>query len=275
MSGPEERVVPTGLADLGTKIHRAHADAPTLVLTHGIFMDSTLWHDVVPGFRDCNVLLIDGPAHGGSSAPVRAWSLPQHVESILAVLDSYGLDRVVLAGHSWGGMVSARLALRRPDRIAALALVNTPLTRTGARARIGFHLQRALLSTTGSSAFFARRAAAALYGRATLAARPDLVVSMVDRLTSRQGRDLARTLDAVILQPPSLVGDLGRLRMPVSILAGADDYVLPPRLREDLRAAAPGAAVTIGRGGHISPQEDPAAVVGAIRGLLHRAGLDR
>ncbi len=275
MRDREQRVVRTALADLVTEIHWARADSPTLVLTHGIFMDSTLWRDVVPWFDDCNVLLIDGPGHGRSTAPSLPWSLAEHVDSVLAVLDAYGLDRVVLIGHSWGGMASARLALHQPGRVAALALINTPLTRTEGIGRAVFHLQRFLLVTAGSSGFFARRAAAALYDPATLAARPELADSMVGRLTARRGRDLARTLDAVILKPRSLIDELANLQMPVAILAGARDYVLPPRIRETLRTAAPRAAVIIGSGGHITPEEDPAAVTRAIRDLLHRIGPDR
>ena len=271
----ERRVVRTVLADLETEIHRAPGNAPTLVLTHGIFMDSTLWRDVLPGLDECTVLLVDGPAHGRSNAPAHRWTLSEHVESLLAVLDAYGLGRVVLAGHSWGGMASARLALHHPHRVAALGLINTPLRRTQGSARAGFHLQRALLLGTGSTRFFARRAAAALYGPAVLAARPDLADSMVERLTSRRGRDLARTLDAVLLRPRSLVDELATLHMPLEILAGADDYVLPPPLREDLRTAVPGATVTITRGGHVSPHEDPAAVLRVIRGLVNRAAMER
>jgi pimeloyl-ACP methyl ester carboxylesterase len=271
MTSPALQLVATSLGRMATVLHPGPAERVPLVLGHGIYLDHTMWDAIVPTLADRSVLLIDGPAHGASDAPRHTWSLDEHAHALVTVLDHYDITRAVLAGHSWGGMTALRVALRHPDRVAALGLVNTPLTRTTGSARAGFRAQQALLSITGSTRFYARRAAAALYAPATLTRHPELVKAMTERLARRRGRDLARTLRAVVMEPASVLTELGRLRMPVTVLAGASDYVLPPSTRTALTQALPTAVVTITHGRHVSPHEDPATTAQALTTLLNRA----
>jgi pimeloyl-ACP methyl ester carboxylesterase len=187
------------------------------------------------------------------------------------VLDAVDAPQAVLAGHSWGGMVSLRAALAAPGRVTAVALVNTPLTRTSGSGRLGFRAQQAVLRATGPSAFFARRVAAALHDRESLRRRPELVERTVARMSGRRGGDLADVLRAVVLDPPGMIEQVGRVAVPVAVVAGEHDYVFPPATREALRAAAPHATVVLARGGHVSPEEDPATVAAALADLLARA----
>jgi pimeloyl-ACP methyl ester carboxylesterase len=263
--------VRTALGGLATALHNGSSSGLPLVLTHGIFMDSTLWDSLVTAIHDRPVLTVDGPGHGSSEeAPVK-WSLQQHAEALLAVMDFHGLDRAVLAGHSWGGMTSLRLALAQPDRVAGLGLVNTPLTRPSTAGRAGFRAQQGLLVLTGPSRFYARRAAMALYGPEALAGRPELVHTMADRLRVRRGRALSRAVSAVILEPVDMLDQLSRITAPVTVIAGVSDYVLPPQTRRAVENALPHAVVRMVEGGHISPHEAPQATLTALQALLTTA----
>ena len=271
MTAVPQVMVPTCLGRLSTTLRPGPQDRLPLVLTHGIYMDSGLWDAVLPAFGDRTVLTVDGPGHGGSEDPPAGWTLDHHVGALLEVMDHHRLDRAVLVGHSWGGMVSLRTALAQPRRVAGLGLVNTPLTRPGALSRGGFRAQQAMLMTTGPVRFYGRTAAASMYDAASLHGRPELAEDMARRLARRRGRVLARTLQAVILRPPDMLEQLPRVSVPVGVVAGAGDYVLPASTRRAVVAALPEATVTITIGAHVSPQEDPAATVGAVRDLLLRA----
>lgn len=270
MSVGEQGYVRTAVGRLGTRLYPGAEDRPPVVLSHGIYLDSTLWAGVLPALRDRAVLTVDGPGHGRSDDPPGTWTLDDHVGALVEVLDQHGLDRVVLVGHSWGGMVSLRLALAHPGRVAGLGLVNTPLTRTRGLSRLGFRAQQALLLTTGPTRFYGRQAAASLYGPGMLHREPAYAEAMADRLQQRPGAVLARTLSAVILDPSDMVGGLARVTVPTGLVAGASDYVLPAPTRRAVSEAMPGAAVTIVAGGHISPQEDPVATGEALHQLLGR-----
>jgi pimeloyl-ACP methyl ester carboxylesterase len=241
------------------------------VLTHGIFMDSTLWDSVVLAIHDRPVLTVDGPGHGRSDEAPADWTLQQYAEALLTVMDLHGLDRAVLAGHSWGGMTSLRVALARPDRVAGLGLVNTPLTRPTRAGRAGFRAQQGMLTLAGPSRLYGRRAAAALYGPGALARRPELAEAMVERLRPRTGRALSRAISAVILEPENMLDQLHRIGAPVTVVAGTSDYVLSPQIRRAVQRALPKAHITTLRGGHISPHEDPDGTLLALKDLLTRS----
>lgn len=260
----------TTLGRLANVLHNPSSSGLPLVLTHGIFMDSTLWDSVVPSIHDRPVLTVDGPGHGRSDEAPANWSLQQHAEALLTVMDLHGLDRAVLAGHSWGGMTSLRLALARPDRVAGLGLVNTPLTRPTRAGRAGFRAQQGMLTLAGPSRFYGRRAAAALYGPEALARRPELAEAMAERLRPRTGRALSGAISAVILEPENMLDQLHRITAPVTVVAGTTDYVLPPQTRRAVERALPDASITMVQGGHISPHEDPDGTLRALQALLVR-----
>ena len=52
------------------------------------------------------------------------FSVGRHVADAVAVLDTAGVGRAVVLGHSWGGYLALQLALARPDRVAALVIVD-------------------------------------------------------------------------------------------------------------------------------------------------------
>lgn len=71
---------------------------------------------------DRSVVVIELPACGESDRPVRRYDLAFYEETIVAVLDSLGLDRVVPVGGSLGGNLVLRLAHRWPERFPALVV---------------------------------------------------------------------------------------------------------------------------------------------------------
>jgi len=71
----------------------------------------------------------------GRSALPGPYGFASHGADLLAVLDDAGVERVVVAGHSMGGYVAARLAADHPDRIGALVLVDGGLLVPSRRRR--------------------------------------------------------------------------------------------------------------------------------------------
>lgn len=215
--------------------------------------------------------MVDGPGHGSSAQPPRGWTLDDHAVALSRVLDHLGLERAVLAGHSWGGMVSLRLALAQPQRVAGLGLVNTPLLRPRGTVRLGFRTQQVVLRLTGATPFYARQAAASVYDSRSLAERPDRVDEFIARITTQRGVDLTDAIRAIVLDPVDQMERLVDLTVPVAVVAGETDYVFPPAVRDAVTRTLPSAVVTVVKGGHTGPHEDPDAVTLALRGLLERA----
>jgi len=119
------RAVPTpppSSAALGAIGH-----GPTVVLVHGLGSDYDDWLPVARDLaRDHRVVFVELPGHG--LAPMTTpFALEQAALALDRALDEQARDPVVLVGHSVGGLVTAAEALRAPDRVRGLVLVETAL----------------------------------------------------------------------------------------------------------------------------------------------------
>ena len=107
---------------------------PTVVLVHGLGSDYDDWLPVARDLaRDRRVVFVELPGHG--LAPMTTpFALEQAVLALDRALAEQTRDPVVLVGHSVGGLVTAAEALRAPDRVRGLVLVETALAPQVSRA---------------------------------------------------------------------------------------------------------------------------------------------
>ncbi len=262
---------------VGTLAVHEHGDpaGPPLVLRHGIFYSSELWHRILPALREVDprprLILVDGPAHGASAPPPRgAFTLERDAQATLAVLDALGIPRAVLIGHSWGGMTALRSAASAPDRVRALVLLNTPLQPPTAAGRARFATLTAIARVLGMPPAIARRSAASLISPSSLRRHPSLADEVVRSLAGRDRAGLAAVMRGVLVHPSNGLPALDGLRMPTLVAAGIDDYVLPETVRGELRRRAPHAEIHQLPGGHVSPAESPEETAELLIGWLAR-----
>lgn len=95
------------------------------MLVHGFGGDLNNWLVQSP---DCSrlsrrVIALDLPGHGESGKYLQTGELEELSQAVLALLDYLKVDRVHLAGHSMGGLVSLNLARVAPQRVASLTLI--------------------------------------------------------------------------------------------------------------------------------------------------------
>lgn len=74
---------------------------------------------------DFTVHVIDFPGFGGTDMPPEPWGVPDYVQFVLAYMDTQGLERVHLLGHSFGGRVSLILGSDHADRVDKMVLANS------------------------------------------------------------------------------------------------------------------------------------------------------
>ncbi len=100
-----------------------------LLLVHGFTGAKEDFADFLDGFADrgWHVVAPDLRGHGTSDAPddEGAYSLKKMASDVLALADELGWERFDLLGHSMGGMVAQVLALRAPERLRSLVLMDT------------------------------------------------------------------------------------------------------------------------------------------------------
>jgi pimeloyl-ACP methyl ester carboxylesterase len=115
-----------------------------LVLLHGVGMTHEMWDRQVEGLsRRFRVVTYDLLGHGQSPKPRGPYPFADFVSQLRELSDHIGLERFGLAGFSFGGMVARAAAIAMPERIAALAVLNSPHARTDAeRADIRKRLEQ-------------------------------------------------------------------------------------------------------------------------------------
>jgi len=111
----------------GTTIHYEIAGKGSpLVLLHGIGSNSRSWRRQLAGFSsDFQVIAWDAPGYGGSSDPSGKPSMRYYADGLRGLLDSLGISRMSLLGHSTGGVVAQEFYRAYPEYVRTLILADT------------------------------------------------------------------------------------------------------------------------------------------------------
>ena len=118
-----------------------------VVLLHGLASNARIWDGVAPRLAGAGlrVVALDQRGHGASEQPGSGYDFATVGRDLASALAALGIERPVLAGHSWGANVALQFAADRPGALAALALVDGALlgvaewagaTRAEARRRL-------------------------------------------------------------------------------------------------------------------------------------------
>jgi len=104
----------------------ANANGQTVVLMHGLNFFGEVWAPTIDVFRRAGyrVVVLDQIGFGRSSKPDIPYTLNDMARNSKAVLDHLKISKVIVMGHSMGGMTATRFALYYPELISHLVIVN-------------------------------------------------------------------------------------------------------------------------------------------------------
>ena len=112
--------------------------APVVVLIHGLGLtrDST-WQQIAPALaQKFRVVCYDLCGHGQTAVPSGEVTLSVLSTQLIALLDTLQIAQAALVGFSLGGMINRRCAIDHPDRVSALAILNSPHDRGAAQQKL-------------------------------------------------------------------------------------------------------------------------------------------
>jgi pimeloyl-ACP methyl ester carboxylesterase len=246
-------------------------DGEPLLLVHGLGGAAANWLALapllLPGRR---VFVPELPGHGGSAPLPAAPSLNAYADRLALLMD----EPAAVVGHSLGGAITLRLAIRRPELVSALVLAGAAGISSG-RRRARYALTMTGLIKPGKRiAPYRRRVARSallktlVFGRWGASDPPAFPAEIAESFLSGPARhtDTVSAAKALVRDDPR--SDLERVQCPVLLLWGARDHQLPiddafdyaRRLRAPVRAIADC--------GHLLIGERPEACADAIESFL-------
>ena len=255
----------------------------TLILLHGFAASTYTWREVMPALAEAGyrVIAFDRPAFGLTERPmpdafangVNPYTAEAQTALVIGLMDALNIPSAVLVGNSAGGTVAAYTALTTPARVQALVLVDAaiysgggtpgfiqPLLRTPQMQRLGPLLARAIQSKGyqfGQSAWHDP-------SRFT-----DEIWAAYQKPLRAENWDRALWQLTAASRPLHLDQRLTEFTMPVLVITGDDDRIVPTEQSLRLAAEIPGAQLAVMSAcGHVPQEECPAAWLDALAAFL-------
>ncbi|WP_234411046.1 alpha/beta fold hydrolase [Nocardioides terrigena] len=254
---------------------------PALLLLHGLGCDHTTWAPVIDSLaRRYTVIAPDLLGHGESDKPRADYSVGGYANGMRDLLTVLGIDRVSVVGHSFGGGVAMQFAYQFPERTERLILVGsgglgpevTPAIR--AITTPGFHQAMGLLTLPGvrhvGTAGMRALAATGVRAARDLTELADIYDSFKDPRTRAAIRHVVR---AVVDWRGQIVTMADRAylteAMPMCVVWGRNDQVIPVRHAGNAAALAPSARVEIiPNAGHFPHKDHPQRFVKIVNDFI-------
>jgi pimeloyl-ACP methyl ester carboxylesterase len=246
---------------------------PAVVFAHGTAADRTMFAPQLEALAG-NRRLIAYDSRGRTSTAFTPYDLHDLARDCRDLLDERGIERCVLVGMSMGGFMGVVFGLTYPERLAGLVMMSADLAAYPPDRLIAVLGDFDRLDRDGPvGRDWAEWSMPLCLGATTIRENPALVEQFIASRAALPAR--AVQLEARSwLGKPDRHADAARIAVPVLIVHGAEDALLPYDLKvPPMLAAFPNAeAARIERAGHFANLERPEAVNAAMAGFLGRIG---
>jgi pimeloyl-ACP methyl ester carboxylesterase len=253
---------------------------PIFVLLHGFGASLFSWHVVMQPLSQYGmVIAYDRPAFGLTERPMEwtgqnPYSPQASVDLLLGLLDHFNVQKATLVGNSAGGTVAMQFQLQHPERVQALILVDPAVYEGGGSSWVRVLGKTPQMQHLGP-----------LFVRSIQKSGLDLIKTAWHdpaKITQETWDGYTRPLKAdnwdralwyftLASQTGNLPEQLSRFTLPVLVISGDDDRIVPTAQSVRLAGELPDATlVVIKDAGHVPHEEQPAAFMQAVDDFLHQ-----
>lgn len=269
----------------GIQVHykQAGAGSPVVILLHGFGASTYSWREVIgPLSQQARVVAYDRPAFGLTERPLPGeWSglspySPQaQIDLLFGLMDALEIEKAILVGNSAGGSVAMNAALAKPERVQALVLVDAAvyegnnrstllhwLFQTPQMDRPGLLLARSI-STSGMEILYN-----AWHDPSKIT--PEIIENYRKPLKVDHWDAAFWQLTKASL-PTGLAERLDEFVLPVLVVTGDDDRIVPTASSLRLAEEIPGSGLVVFENcGHVPQEECPAAFLEAVQPFISK-----
>ncbi|HTX19930.1 MAG TPA: alpha/beta fold hydrolase [Bacteroidota bacterium] len=202
------------------------------------------------------VITYDIRGHGESEVGDGHYTIELFVDDLIALLDHLGVTRAVLVGLSMGGYIALRAIERHPDRVRALVLCDTKSEADTNEAKVKRAASIKTIKTSGPRVF-AESFVAGVFTPESFTARPEAVKGIQSIIERTAPISLCGTTLALAARTDT-TAFLPSIAVPVLILAGDKDLLIPPAVSEGMKAKIQNSEFhIIPNAAHMSNVENP------------------
>jgi 3-oxoadipate enol-lactonase len=222
-------------------------DGPLVLFLHGIRGNRGNWSSQVDFFSQrWRAAAWDARGYGDSDDYAGPLQFDHFSGDVLRVIEHFGVKKAHLVGLSMGGRIARNVALRFPERLRSLTLVNTT---PGFDSMSMDEVRRFVTERNTQTPESVRR----LLGSR---ARPGAFETLWQSVSTMREESYRKTLEASVAQDRG--APLENIRVPTLVVAGDEDTVYPPDVARDVARRIPGAELVMIKGaGHLVNLERP------------------
>ncbi|UPM53331.1 alpha/beta fold hydrolase [Gottfriedia acidiceleris] len=237
-----------------------------IVLIHGFMGSHAYWEKVIPKLaEDYRVIAVDLPGHGDSTAIKEEHSIEDYADVLKDFLDQLNIKQITLFGHSLGGYITLAFAERYSNYINGFSLIHSTAYPDSEEAKKGRVSTSEKVKNEGVKnvvdglipKLFSPKniqTNSSEINQAKQIGYKTSVVGTVNALVSMKNR-------------PDRNHVLNDTSLPVLLLAGKDDQIIPPEKtfsveKENIKT------VTLNNAGHMSMYESPEELINEMKNFL-------
>jgi pimeloyl-ACP methyl ester carboxylesterase len=255
--------------DFETYFETSGAGEPLLLIS-GLSASHLVWRGLVPFLeRTLRVITFDNRGAGQSSVPDAPYSIDQMAADTLALMDHLNIASANVVGWSMGGLVAQTLAVKYPQRVNRLVLLSSLLA-PDAMVRNAVHNLINMRRSDMGHEQVTRHVAWLVFSQAFAAdeaAYEAVIQSIVKSPNVQPLHGLVRQAEALLAHVPP--AGIDELPMPVSILVGEEDRLIPRYHSEQLHRTIPQSRLRVLPGAHMGASEHPELYAKGILRHLH------
>lgn len=236
---------------------------PAVVLVHGFPLDHRIWSDQIEGLSSQFRVIAPDLKGFGQSHSIEPFTIDSMADELAQFLKAVDAVPCVLAGLSMGGYVGFSLARRYPEFLKGLIIVCSKAESDTPQAKEG-RIAMAELARSQGAKPVSDQMLPRMLSASALKTRPELVQRLCGIMESCPPETIANACLAMRGRADR-TDDLPRLKVPVQIILGEHDAIIPADMGKKMASACQrGECVLIPDAGHMAGLEAPAAVTAAI-----------
>lgn len=233
--------------------YQSHGEGRPIVLIHGFPLNLKIWDQLIPELSGYRVLTVDLPGFGQSTLSNESFTINDIGRALIDWLQALNIERPVLVGHSLGGYVALSMLSQWPQGIGGVVLLHSAALADSPEKKESRNKVLQFIEDHGVSAFTSN------FVQPLFADPQHPAIGTVREIAMEAQKNAVTGYTKAMRDRPDRMELIQQTAVPLLLIAGAKDSVIPPETVEKHRVSSVGVAI-VEETGHMGMYENPKQV---------------